>query len=272
MQRYVLLQKAVGQTPLQVLEDYKKNNPELKNIPMAYAGRLDPMASGKLLVLLGEECKVQEKYHALDKVYRFEVLFGTASDTLDILGLLKWSNLPNKALRDKSEISLATKSLVGSISLPYPLFSSKTVAGKPLHTWTLENRLDEIEIPMAHTTVYKLICESAKTVPAEIIYETALSKINSIAPVTEESKALGRDFRREEIRLSWKVWLEHHKGQTITIASFYCIASSGTYMRSLAAELGHLLNTDGLAFSIDRTEIGQYQNLPFGFGFWRKKF
>jgi tRNA U55 pseudouridine synthase TruB len=40
-----------------------------------------PMASGKLLVLLGEECKHQENYHSLDKEYEFSVLLGIGSDT-----------------------------------------------------------------------------------------------------------------------------------------------------------------------------------------------
>jgi len=269
---YVLLNKQVGETPLQVLENYKQQHPELEKVPLAYAGRLDPMASGKLLVLIGEECKVQEKYHALDKAYRFEVLFGTTSDTEDVLGLLKWSNQNDKRLRDLTEVSINAKKLVGNISLPYPLFSSKTVQGKPLHTWTLENRLAEIDIPTAHTRVYKLICENVRTEDATAIYETALEKINSIPEVTDANKALGKDFRRQDVRLSWKVWLEHHKGKKISIGTFYCIASSGTYMRSLAKELGRLLNADALAYSIDRTEIGQYQSLPFGLGFWTKKF
>lgn len=272
MLRYVLLHKEVGQTPLQVLEACKNQHPELAKVPMAYAGRLDPMASGKLLVLLGEECKVQEKYHALDKAYHFEVLLGTGSDTQDVLGLLKWNNQTSKVIPTKDTLSSIAQNLVGEISLPYPLFSSKTVRGKALHTWTLENKLAEIEIPIATTRVYKLICEDVKTLRAEEVYKIALTKINSIPEVTETSKAIGRDFRRADIRLSWKVWLENNKGKEIAIANFYCIASSGTYMRSLAEEIGKLLQTNALAYSIDRTAIGRYQPLPFGLGFWRKKF
>lgn len=269
---YVLLHKEVGQTPLQVLNEYKTKHQDLVDVPMAYAGRLDPMASGKLLVLLGDECKVQDSYHSLDKAYRFEVLFGTGSDTQDVLGLLKWSNKNNTNTITAEELTETARKFIGKISLPYPLFSSKTVNGKALHTWTLENRLNEIEIPINTTRVYKLICEGLNEVSAEEVYKTALEKINSIPQVTEASKALGRDFRRDEIRLSWKVWLENNKGKKVNVASFYCIASSGTYMRSLAEELGKKMQTNALAYSIDRLEIGRYQSLPFGLGFWRKKF
>jgi tRNA U55 pseudouridine synthase TruB len=268
---YVLLHKEVGQTPLQIIEQYKNQHPELKNIPMAYAGRLDPMASGQLLVLIGEECKHQEKYHALDKTYVFEVLFGVGSDSQDVLGLLQFGN--NKKVNlAKDTLNEKAQSLTGKISLPYPIFSSKTVKGKPLHTWALENRLAEIAIPVAKTKVYQLVCQDIREVLAEEVYTLALEKINSIPEVTDERKALGQDFRREAVRLSWKVWLEHHKNQTCTIATFACTASSGTYMRSLASALGEKFNTPALAFSINRTAIGVYQSLPFGFGFWRKKF
>ena len=53
---------------------------------MTYAGRLDPMASGLLIVLAGEETKNKEKYLNLDKEYLFEVLFGFKTVTYDFLG------------------------------------------------------------------------------------------------------------------------------------------------------------------------------------------
>ena len=84
---YVLLYKTVGQTPLECMELWRQTKPELKDTPLAYAGRLDPMAEGVLLVLIGEECKKQADYHNLDKEYEFEILFGVHSDSGDVLDL-----------------------------------------------------------------------------------------------------------------------------------------------------------------------------------------
>ena len=53
------------------------------------------MASGKLLILIGDECKNQKKYFGLDKEYEFEVLFGVESDTGDVLGLISKSKGSN---------------------------------------------------------------------------------------------------------------------------------------------------------------------------------
>ncbi len=267
--KYAVLKKAVGQTPLQAVEDFKSQNPNLADLPMAYAGRLDPMASGKLLVLIGDECKKQKTYHGLDKEYEFEVLLGTGSDTGDVLGLIKSDSVPEV---NASNLKKVIKKLHGPLALAYPQFSSKTVKGKPLHTWTLEGRLKEIDHPVAHTMIYKLSLVSLRKVEAEQVYKKALEKINSLPEVTEKSKELGRDFRRTDVRAAWERWLEVNKGKELQIATLRCVATSGTYMRSLAEEIGRKLDTSAIAYSIHRTVIGKYAPMPFGLGFWRKKY
>ena len=59
--RFVMLDKAVGQTPLQCMEAWRNEVGISADIPLTYAGRLDPMASGKLLILVGEECKKKDE-------------------------------------------------------------------------------------------------------------------------------------------------------------------------------------------------------------------
>lgn len=270
MKPYILLDKKVGETPLVTAEKYRKEHPELEGVPMAYAGRLDPMASGKLLVLLGEECKIQEKYHDLDKEYIFEVLFGVGSDTGDVLGLLQYAQTPNIT---KAKLKRAAADLIGEVELPYPHFSSKTVHGKPLHVWTLEGRLDEIEIPTKRSSIYALELVELREQSAQEIYTYATQKIETIPLVTQESKALGNDFRRTDVRASWKTFIEEHDSNTIFyVARFVCVASSGTYMRTLASVIAGKFGTKGLAYSIERTKIGIYTKIFRQIGFWRKIF
>ena len=83
MKKILNLYKEVGETPLERLERFKKDNSEYANEKMTYAGRLDPMAEGVLIVLVGEECLNKEKYLGLDKEYEFEVLFGFRTDTYE---------------------------------------------------------------------------------------------------------------------------------------------------------------------------------------------
>ncbi len=253
---FVVLQKTVGETPLECLERWRSTQSDLTNIPLAYAGRLDPMASGKLLVLIGDTCKQQANYHGLDKEYEFSVLFGVSSDSGDVLGLLTETG-PRTCAETVIDTHLET--LVGNITLPYPFFSSRTVSGKPLHTWAVEGRLHEITIPTKTSRIYFLAREVEQTLTRQAVYELATKKIELIPPVTDPRKALGNDFRRPDIRLSWQKFIERGTtSDTFLVVSFRCVASSGTYMRSLSEEIARRCGTSGLAWSIHRTKIGQY--------------
>jgi hypothetical protein len=110
--RYIVLNKAVGETPLSCVEAWREKHPAYAGVSLAYAGRLDPMASGKLLILIGEECKQQERYHDLDKEYTFRVLFGVSSDSGDVLGLVSTENsyLPTRGYQSPLPDLLVTHS------------------------------------------------------------------------------------------------------------------------------------------------------------------
>lgn len=71
-----VIYKNIGETPLEALERFRADHVEYKNEPMTYAGRLDPMASGKLIILIGEECKNKDEYLKLDKEYEVDILLG----------------------------------------------------------------------------------------------------------------------------------------------------------------------------------------------------
>ncbi len=268
--RHSVIWKRIGQTPLEAIEEYRKKSGIDAGIPMAYAGRLDPMAEGKLLVLIGEECKKLKEYTGLDKEYEFEILLGFSSDTGDVLGLAEAGNA--SAFPDARVLKSVTRQFLGRRSFPYPKFSSKTVRGKPLHTWTLEGRLGEIEIPMKESVIYSLRCIEQTIVSKEALQKKIFEKINSFPPVTDEKKALGRDFRREEIRARWNELFKKTPRSEFLTVRYRCSASSGTYMRTLAEELGRALGSRGLALSIKRTVIGTYSSMLPSFGWWTKRF
>jgi len=268
MKKYIVIGKNVGETPLSAMEKARETETALAGVPLTYAGRLDPMASGKLLVLIGDECKNQTAYHSLDKEYEFEILFGFESDTGDVLGITTMDS-PLKTFPQK-EILSAAKSIIGVHTLPYPHFSSKTVQGKPLFLWTLENRLDEIKIPTIEAQVFKINLLTVRTEPISKVIEHILQKINLIPQITDQNKQLGRDFRRDEIRVQWNKLKVSVKDQPVTVAKFRIVVSSGTYIRSLAPLIAQKLGTTGLAYSIHRTKIGTFWNFGNGWGFWKR--
>ena len=142
MRKHLLLDKKVGQTPLEAITAWKRLHPECADVPMSYAGRLDPMASGKLLILLGEECKRQKEYTKLDKEYDIEVLLDVESDTGDILGIVTFGE--HQTQKVKNELNTILKKERGTHKRQYPVYSSKTVQGKPLFLYALEGALDTI--------------------------------------------------------------------------------------------------------------------------------
>ena len=84
----IIVYKNLGETPLECLERVRSEQGIADDIPMTYAGRLDPMAEGLLIILIGEECKNKEKYLGLDKTYEFKILVGFSTDTYDLLGMI----------------------------------------------------------------------------------------------------------------------------------------------------------------------------------------
>ena len=252
---------------MQALEIFRKLWPELANLPLTYAGRLDPMAEGKLLILIGDECKKRTQYDGLDKEYEFEVLFGFKSDTGDVLGLAKLCGDVN--VFSEKELKTAVEFFLGEQVLPYPAFSSKTVDGKPLFHHAIENNLDDIEIPTATVHVYQMRFCGTRSVSGRELVDDILEKIELLKVDTLDSRT-GSGFRKEEICTRWRSCKIEDSGQ-YTIARFKTTVSSGTYIRILAPLIAEKLRNYGLAYSIRRTKIGRYISVSKRFGFWRRK-
>ena len=163
MKKVILLNKKEGETPLEALEIFRIKNNKYKDIKMTYAGRLDPMASGLLLILAGEETKNKEKYLVLDKEYDFEVLFGFSTDTFDVLGKVLFNyelSITNYELKNRIKSKL--QDFLGEQVQKYPIYSSKTVAGKPLFTYARAG--DQVEIPERKIVIKKLELEKIRTI------------------------------------------------------------------------------------------------------------
>ena len=127
MNHVLALYKPQGLTPLEIIEQVRIKQPEYQKVKIGYAGRLDPLAHGVLLLTIGEENKNREKYLQLEKTYQFSVLFGFATDTFDYLGMLKKMEYqePLKNLEQKIKEFMTTHT--GILKQHYPPFSSKTI-------------------------------------------------------------------------------------------------------------------------------------------------
>jgi tRNA pseudouridine55 synthase len=245
MNNILVLNKQIGQTPLESIQKYKTQNPEYADLPMTYAGRLDPMAEGILLVLVGEECKKKNDYLALDKTYEATILFNIATDSLDLLGIPTLSDKQTKLNKETAQTLIA--SLPGTHTLPLPAYSSVPVQGKALHQWMRDGAIDTIQIPKREMVIkdVKLLAVGELGVK-ELLQETQSRII----------KVRG-DFRQQEIMNTWKSVLEDTNQHFPTLTVELSV-TSGTYIRALASMVGNQLGTQACLFSLRRTQIGNY--------------
>lgn len=219
------LYKEIGETPLQRIERFKEETPEYKDKKLTYAGRLDPMAEGVLLVLAGEECKSKHQYLGLPKTYKFEAVFGLETDSYDILGkILNIAPPPEKMF---GEIRDFLADFEGEIEQKYPPFSSKPVFGKPLFEWAKEGRLSEISLPVKTNEIYNIELETERSIAlSEICY-----KLRGI------TARLRGEFRQDEILKNWRE-LGERCNIDFPVISLYIECSSGTYVRDIVYQLG----------------------------------
>ncbi len=246
MKKIILLDKKEGDTPLEALEIFRSKNKSYKDIKMTYAGRLDPMASGLLLVLAGEETKNKEKYLALDKEYEFEILFGFTTDTYDILGkIVKHSSSSSDKKELEKLIKKHLKHFIGKFTQKYPIYSSKTVKGKQLFAYARSG--EDVEIPTREVNVKSLKFIKIHTVTNKKLFDKINKRVHKVRG----------DFRQKEIL---KLWDKYLCTSTLkyNIASFKIKCSSGTYVRGIANSLGENIDIPALAFSIKRTKIGKW--------------
>ena len=221
-----IVYKRVGETPLECLERFRVENGISNSIPMTYAGRLDPLAEGALLILIGEECKKKDEYLGFDKEYEVEILFGIKTDTYDPLGLIT-------DVKKVHEDEIDFNKYICKFRQEYPAYSSKVIAMKDVPE----------ELPSREVEIYSIdVLDSYKILGSEV-YKKALEKVSLV---------IG-DFRQQKIAEGWSSFVKKYSEENFKIMRIKVTCSSGTYMRSLANNLG------GLAFSIKRTAIGAYR-------------
>lgn len=243
--------KKIGETPLECLTRLRDEHPEYKDAVLSYAGRLDPMAEGVMIVLVGEENKNRAPYLSLDKEYDFEVLFGFETDSSDLLGKVEVQDESDTSLKPdfKNTVERALETLKGKYVQEYPHYSSKPVSGKPLFEWAKAGKLDEIEIPKREVEVYEIELQDMHTIPKEKLLELIRERIGKVRG----------DFRQKEIVEIWEKVLRESAQKEFTVAKIHASCGSGVYVRSIAKMLGEKLGTKSLALSIKRTRVGEWE-------------
>ncbi len=169
---------------------------------MGHTGTLDPLATGVLVLCLGQATRLAEYVQRMSKTYRAGILLGARSDTDDGDGsvtAVAGAQPPTPArLRD------ALDQFLGQIDQVPPVYSAAKVSGQ--RAYDLARRGQEIDLQPRRVTIYRI----------------------------------------EVLGYTWPLLeLEVHCGK-------------GTYIRSLARDLGEQLGCGALVQALRRTRVGPF--------------
>lgn len=123
------IDKPVGKTSHDVVDTVRRISGAKR---VGHAGTLDPMASGVLLVCIGQATRVVEYLMEARKVYSAEIVLGIATDTYDAQGRITHSSPETPVTLDQIKGALAA--FMGRIEQVPPMYSAIKRQGTPLYT------------------------------------------------------------------------------------------------------------------------------------------
>ena len=128
MEDIVLIDKPKGITSFDVIRKLRGTYPKVK---LGHAGTLDPLASGLLIIGIGEGTKKLAQFLKLPKVYEVVVLLGEQRTTGDMEGKVTHSKKVEGLDIEKVEATLS--GMVGNVELAVPKYSAIKVGGERLY-------------------------------------------------------------------------------------------------------------------------------------------
>jgi len=224
----VLLDKPLGLSSSQALTRAKKL---LRADKAGHTGSLDPLATGMLPCCFGEATKIAGLLLGSHKAYHAEVALGATTATGDREGeVLRARCVP--AL-DAARIDAVLAQFRGRIRQVPPAYSAIKIDGVRLYK--LARRGEAVEAPEREVHIQRLdwLPQASRIGSAAWTPEVALSDIEGKPPA-----AAGADF---------------------PILAIDVVCGSGTYIRSLAADIGQALQCGAHLASLRRSWVDPFE-------------
>lgn len=133
MNGILIINKPKGITSRDVVNEISKIY-KIKKI--GHTGTLDPLATGVLVLCIGNATKLVEILTCNDKEYIATVKLGLLTDTLDIEGKVIEER---KDTLDKNKLVDVLNSFVGEYEQEVPIYSAVKINGKKLYEYAREN-------------------------------------------------------------------------------------------------------------------------------------
>ncbi len=201
-----------------------------KKLKVGHAGTLDPLATGLLILCVGDYTKRIDEIQALSKTYTGTFTFGATTPSFD-LEKAPDTFFPTAHL-NKEVLEKAKQQFVGDILQVPPIFSAVKVEGRRLY----KNARTGQEVEMPHR-------------PVRIDSFDLLGDLRPVPP--------GREAPIVASKRGADIMLHPDYAEGLQI-DFQVVCSKGTYIRSLANDLGQALGTGAYLSSLQRTASGDF--------------
>ena len=214
-----------------------------KKLKVGHAGTLDPLATGVLLVCVGNATKQAEELQRHDKEYIAGVTFGATTPSYDlekeIDRFFPYEHITAEAVAD------ALKDFVGEQDQVAPLFSAKSVEGI-----------------RAYELARKLLKDGA--LPEEASELIRSSRINiselELLHFQANSPSISNPQKKEDTvsRASSRINVTDNSNLGLPRADIRLACSKGTYVRAFARDLGEALGSGAHLDALQRSRSGQF--------------
>jgi tRNA pseudouridine55 synthase len=158
----LVLDKPTGLTSRQVVDRVARI---VRPAKAGHAGTLDPLATGVLVVCVGQATRLIEYVQRMPKSYRATLLFGRSSPTDDIEGSITLEDDPR--IPTDEQIAAATAQFIGTIQQRPPDYSAVHVAGR--RAYDLARRGVALDLAPRPVDVYS-ICIVSYAYP-ELVFD-----------------------------------------------------------------------------------------------------
>ena len=201
----------------------------LKKLKVGHAGTLDPLATGLLIVCVGSYTRLIDTLQAMPKSYSGIITLGATTPSFDLEkgvdATFPTAHVTNALLQEKR------LGFVGDILQVPPIFSAVKVDGKRLYKNARTG--EEVELPHRPVQIESFELGPLRAVP------------------TGQKEAIIASDRGATIMLH----PDYAEGLQL---DFEVVCSKGTYIRSLANDLGQAVGSGGYLSSLRRTGSGGF--------------
>ena len=243
-----------------------------KNLKVGHAGTLDPLATGVLLVCIGNACKMAQQFQDTDKEYIAGIRFGATTPSYDLEKnvdrLFPYEHITADAVRT------ALPAFLGQQEQIAPLFSAKSVDGvrayelaRKLYKQSVLPDFDSAALETLHRsriTISELELLSFAPAADDGTYSPE-SSTSSTPPICDGPLPLMRPRVATDSgeyvpsSASSRINVSDTAGLGLPEAVIRIACSKGTYIRAFARDLGEALSSGAHLSSLIRSRSGQFR-------------